>query len=140
MKRKKKKERKFSFFSEKESYLSFFERKKTVFFFLSFIWKRKKTFFSFSLPKKLSFLSFLLDNSKKFFFLFLSQMGKFFFFPERKFFVLPIPGWNSSLVRSPTAINCGLATSGEELVEHFNWVFKVRLNSLKRGFFIVQKP
>ena len=76
---------------EKESFLSFLE-KKNFLYFSQFLSGKKKNFLSFLKLKK-SFFLFFLFLRKKINFLFLSfSKRKFFFFPERKFFVLPTPG------------------------------------------------
>ena len=81
----------FPFFSEKESYLSFLERKKTFYFFLSSFWERKDIFLSLLKLKK-SFLSLLsFCRFEKIFLSFLFRNEKVIFLSRGKVFFLAHP-------------------------------------------------
>ena len=88
----------FPFFSEKESYLSFLERKKTFYFFLSSFWERKDIFLSLLKLKK-SFLSLLsFCRFEKIFLSFLFRNEKVIFLSRGKVFFLAHPCYQTYTV------------------------------------------
>ena len=106
--RKGKKEKVF-FLSGKESYLSFFERKKTFYFFLSSFWERKDIFLSLLKLKK-SFLSLLsFCRFEKIFLSFLFRNEKVIFLSRGKVFFLAHPWLNLLQLKRPS--NLGLISS-----------------------------